>query len=67
MTRPSWSHKGDFGCVLIVGGSLHYAGSPILNGLAAYAAGCDLVTIAAPEKVAWAINSYNPDLITLSF
>ncbi len=63
-SRPPWSHKGDFGNVLIVGGSREYAGSPILNGLAAYAAGCDLVTIATPEKVAWAINAYNPDLIT---
>jgi len=64
MARPPWSHKGDFGNVLVVGGSREYAGSPILNGLAAYAAGCDLVTIATPEKVAWAINAHSPDLIT---
>ena len=62
--RPAWSHKGDFGHVLVVGGSPEYTGSPVLNGLAAYAAGCDLVTIAAPEQVAWAINAYSPDLIT---
>ena len=27
-------------------------------------AGCDSVTVAAPEKVAWAVNCYTPDLIT---
>jgi NAD(P)H-hydrate epimerase len=36
-----------------------------LAGLAALRAGCDLVTIMAPEKVAWAINAQSADLITV--
>ncbi len=63
--RPPWSKKGDFGKVLIVGGSERYVGAPALAGMAALAAGADIVKIAAPERVAWAINSITPDLITL--
>lgn len=64
MDRKKTSHKGENGSVLIIGGSEEYVGAVILAGLAALRAGCDLVTIAAPEKVAWAINRYTPDLIT---
>lgn len=63
--RPPWSKKGDFGKVLIVGGSERYVGAPTLAGMAALAAGADIVKIAAPEKVAWTINSLSPDLITI--
>jgi NAD(P)H-hydrate epimerase len=62
--RHSWSHKGDFGKLLVVGGSRKYSGSPALAGLAALRAGCDLVTVASPERVANIIASFSPDLIT---
>ncbi len=58
-------HKGENGKVLIVGGSQEYVGCLSLAGLAALRTGVDLVYIAAPEEVAWAINSYAPDLITI--
>jgi len=58
------AHKGDYGKVLVIAGSEEYAGAPALVGLAALRSGCDWVTIAAPEKVAWAINSLSPDLVT---
>lgn len=58
------SHKGDNGRVLIVGGSEDYVGCLALSGLAALRSGVDLVTIIAPEKVAWQINKLSPDLIT---
>jgi len=64
MERKKTSHKGENGYVLIIGGSEEYVGAVVLAGLAALRAGCDSVTIAAPEKVAWAINKYSPDLIT---
>lgn len=63
-TRRPDSHKGQNGKVLIVGGSKDYTGAVALAGIAALRAGADIVTIAAPEKVAWAINAYSPDLIT---
>ncbi len=56
--------KGDSGKVLVVGGSKEYTGAVALAGLAALRAGCDWVTIAAPEKVAWAINTFSADLVT---
>ncbi|MBU0457159.1 MAG: NAD(P)H-hydrate dehydratase [Nanoarchaeota archaeon] len=64
MDRKKTSHKGENGHVLIIGGSEEYVGAVVLAGLAALRAGCDSVTIAAPEKVAWTINQYTPDLIT---
>lgn len=64
MFRAKKSHKGEHGSVLVVGGSEDYVGTLVLVGLAALRAGCDIVRIAAPEKVAWAINCYSPDLIT---
>jgi len=64
MDRKKTSHKGENGSVLIIGGSEEYVGAVALAGLAALRAGCDLVTIAAPEKVAWTINRYSPDLIS---
>lgn len=63
--RKSGSHKGDNGYVLAVGGSENYIGAIALAGLAALRSGCDLVKIIAPEKVAWAINAYSPDLVTM--
>lgn len=64
MERKKTSHKGENGRALIIGGSEEYVGAVALAGLAALRSGCDVVTIAAPEKVAWTINRFAPDLIT---
>jgi NAD(P)H-hydrate epimerase len=65
--RELWSHKGDYGRVLVIGGSKDYIGAPALSALAALRSGVDISVIAAPEKTAWTINSYSPDLITKKF
>ena len=62
--RPDWSHKGDFGKLLIIGGSKTYSGSPALCGLAALRTGADIAIIAAPERSADIAASFSPDLIT---
>jgi ADP-dependent NAD(P)H-hydrate dehydratase / NAD(P)H-hydrate epimerase len=64
MERKKTSHKGENGHALIIGGSEEYPGAVTLAGLAALRSSCDLVTIAAPDKVAWTANRYSPDLIT---
>ncbi len=64
MERKKNSHKGENGYALIVGGSEDYVTAPALAGLAALRSGCDSVTVAAPEKVAWTINKISVDLIT---
>ncbi|MFH8087032.1 MAG: NAD(P)H-hydrate dehydratase [Candidatus Aenigmatarchaeota archaeon] len=61
--REAWSHKYNYGHLLVIGGSKHYSGSPAFNALAALRAGVDLVTILAPERAANIIASFAPDLI----
>jgi NAD(P)H-hydrate epimerase len=63
--RPSESHKGDFGRLLIIGGSETFSGAPTLVANAALRTGVDLAYVAAPEKTAYAISSLSPDLITI--
>lgn len=65
--RLPTAHKGDFGKVLLVGGSQDYVGAVALAGIAALRSGVDIVTVAAPAKVAWALNTLTPDLITKKY
>ena len=62
--RDDWVRKYNFGSLLVIGGSKLYSGSPAFNALAAYRAGVDLVTVAAPERAANIIATFSPDLIT---
>lgn len=63
--RQSESHKGDFGRLMVIGGSEVYSGAPTLVAEAALRAGVDLAYVAAPEKTAYTISSLSPDLITI--
>jgi ADP-dependent NAD(P)H-hydrate dehydratase / NAD(P)H-hydrate epimerase len=63
--RTSSAHKGDFGRLLVIGGSEVYSGAPALVSLGALRTGVDLVYAAAPSKAAQAISSISPDLITI--
>lgn len=65
-TRDIHAKKGDFGRVLVVGGSDVYSGAPALAGMAALRTGADLVSVLAPEPVAPAIRSYSPNLMVTS-
>lgn len=64
--KPS-AYKGNFGRLLIIGGSKKYSGSPAFNALAAIASlktGVDIVEVAAPERAANIIATFSPDMIT---
>ena len=63
--RSQTAHKGDFGRLLVIGGSEVYSGAPTLVSLSAMRTGVDLVYLAAPTKVAYSISSISPDLITI--
>jgi hydroxyethylthiazole kinase-like uncharacterized protein yjeF len=63
--RSPTAHKGDFGRLLVIGGSEVFSGAPTLVSLAALRTGVDLVYLAAPSKTAYAIASMSPDLITI--
>jgi hydroxyethylthiazole kinase-like uncharacterized protein yjeF len=49
--RPVRGHKGTFGKLLVVAGSLDYAGAALLVCRAAGRAGAGLVTLAVPESL----------------
>lgn len=49
--RPVDGHKGTFGKVLIVGGSVGFSGAPALAGKAALRSGAGLVRVAVPRSV----------------
>ncbi|MEX1223169.1 MAG: NAD(P)H-hydrate dehydratase [Pirellulales bacterium] len=59
------SHKGDFGRVFFVGGSVGMAGSIALAGLAALRCGAGLVTIATPRDCLDVVASFCPSYMTL--
>jgi len=65
MRRSPNAHKGEFGRLLIIGGSETFSGAPALVAMAAYRTGTDLAFVAAPEKTALAISSMSSNLITL--
>jgi hydroxyethylthiazole kinase-like uncharacterized protein yjeF len=49
--RPKRGHKGSFGKLLVVAGSLDYAGAALLVCRAAGRSGAGLVTLAVPESL----------------
>ncbi|MGL4461498.1 MAG: NAD(P)H-hydrate dehydratase [Planctomycetia bacterium] len=59
------AHKGDFGRVLIVGGSRGLAGAAALAGKAALRGGAGLVTIACPAGSVGIIAGHDPCYMTL--
>ena len=62
LPRPERAHKGDFGRLLVVAGSIEYPGAAILTGLGALRAGAGLVTIAAAQSVAARLGGIVPEL-----
>jgi hydroxyethylthiazole kinase-like uncharacterized protein yjeF len=60
--RGGDEHKGDFGRLLVVGGSKEFSGTPALVGRAALRTGVDLAVILAPIYAARKMQ-LDPDLI----
>ena len=59
------ARKGDFGRVIIAGGSKQYSGCLAFNAFAALLSGADLAIVVAPERPANIVAGYSPDLITV--
>ncbi len=64
-SRSNDVRKGDFGRVIICGGSDRYAGCLAFNALAALRSGADLAIVVAPRRAADIVAGYSPDLITV--
>ena len=54
--RKEDGHKGDFGKLLVLGGSVGYTGAPYLAASAAVHSGCGLVYLGVPESI-WAVEA----------
>lgn len=63
--RPADAHKGTFGRVLVVAGSLEYAGAALLAGLGAARTGAGVVCLALAESLALRLIGEVPELTTL--
>jgi NAD(P)H-hydrate epimerase len=62
--RDPEAHKGSFGHVLVVGGSLGKAGAAAMAGMAALRSGAGLVTVACPRSVLSTVAGFMPELMT---
>jgi hydroxyethylthiazole kinase-like uncharacterized protein yjeF len=49
--RSPLSHKGDYGKLLVVGGSVGYTGAPVLCARAAARSGAGLVSLGVPQTI----------------
>ena len=63
--RPTDAHKGDFGRVLIVAGSLGMTGAAALAGKSALRSGAGLVRIATPKSVLPIVAAIDPCYTTI--
>jgi NAD(P)H-hydrate epimerase len=62
--RTPDSHKGDFGRVLLIGGSRDMPGSISLSGRAALRSGAGLVTVAVPAAAQPIVAGFEPSYMT---
>jgi len=62
--RPVESNKGNYGHVLVVGGSVGKAGSVAMAGMAALRTGAGLSTVATPKSVLPTVAGFHPELMT---
>ena len=65
-TRPVDGHKGTFGRVLAIGGSLGMSGSICLTATAALRGGAGLVTAAVPASIQAIVAGFEPSYMTVA-
>jgi NAD(P)H-hydrate epimerase len=63
--RPVDAHKGDFGKVCIIAGSVGFSGAAALAGKAALRSGAGLVRVAVPKSVLPIVASIEPAYTTI--
>ena len=59
--RPRSSHKGDYGRLLLIGGTYPYGGAIIMAALGAVRSGAGLVTVATDKENIPALHSHLPE------
>jgi NAD(P)H-hydrate epimerase len=63
--RPADAHKGTFGKVLVIAGSLGMSGAAVLSGSGALRGGAGLVQVATPEAILGIVAAGNPCYMTV--
>jgi len=63
--RPADSNKGNYGHVLVIGGSVGKAGSVAMAGMAALRVGAGLSTVATAKSVLPTVAGFHPELMTV--
>lgn len=61
VNRPPESHKGDYGRLLLIGGTYPYGGAIIMAALAAVSSGAGLVTVATERENISALHAHLPE------
>ena len=56
--RPRHSHKGDYGRLLLLGGTYPYGGAIIMSAIAAVKSGSSLVTVGTDKENISALHSH---------
>ncbi|SPF39298.1 Bifunctional NAD(P)H-hydrate repair enzyme Nnr (Includes: ADP-dependent (S)-NAD(P)H-hydrate dehydratase; NAD(P)H-hydrate epimerase) [Candidatus Sulfotelmatobacter kueseliae] len=64
--RPAESNKGNYGHVLVIGGSVGKAGAAAMAGMSALRAGAGLATVATPKSVLPTVAGFHPEVMTES-
>lgn len=64
LVRAAEAHKGSYGHVLVVAGSLGKSGAAAMAGYAAMRAGAGLVTVATPDVVLPIVAAAHPEYMT---
>jgi len=64
--RKADAHKGDFGRLCIIAGSVGMSGAAALAGRAALRAGAGLVRVATPKSVLPIVASIEPSFTTIA-
>ncbi len=64
-SRPADAHKGDFGKVCIIAGSVGMSGAAALAGRSALRAGAGLVRVAVPKSILPIVASIEPSFTTV--
>ncbi|TFG02665.1 MAG: NAD(P)H-hydrate dehydratase, partial [Promethearchaeota archaeon] len=57
------NHKGQFGRVLVIGGSRNYSGAPAYTSMTGINFGCDLVITYTPQIIGDVLRGYSPNMI----
>jgi NAD(P)H-hydrate epimerase len=60
------NHKGQFGRMLVIGGSKNYSGAPAYSSLTGINFGCDLVITYVPQVISDVLRNYSPNMIVRS-